>query len=64
MNKSLHGHNVLNLVKEQAQPLSKIELLHAIGQAFGEEARFHTCSAKDLTAENLVELFMNKRKAG
>ena len=59
---SIHGHNVLNLVKEHGESLSKEELLMAIGNHFGNTARFHTCSASDLTAEALLEMFLEKGK--
>ena len=59
---SVHGHNVLNLVKEQEEALTKDSLMSAISSAFGSEARFHTCSARDLTAEELVSQFLEKGK--
>ncbi|WP_066016959.1 MULTISPECIES: YecH family metal-binding protein [Endozoicomonas] len=59
---SVHGHNVLNLIKEQEVVLSKEALLTAISAAFGEQARYHTCSARELTAEELVDQFVDKGK--
>ena len=59
---SIHGRNVLNLIKEQEQALSKTELLVAISHEFGAEGRFHTCSAKDMTSEQLIRLFLEKGK--
>ncbi|USE39180.1 YecH family protein [Endozoicomonas sp. SCSIO W0465] len=53
---SIHGHNVLNLIKEQKVVLNKETLLTAISAEFGEEARYHTCSARELTAEELAKL--------
>lgn len=59
---SVHGHNVLNLIKEQEVSLSKEALLTAISAEFGKEARYHTCSARELTAEELVDQFIGKGK--
>ncbi|WP_067522148.1 YecH family metal-binding protein [Endozoicomonas ascidiicola] len=59
---SVHGHNVLNLVKEQEAALTKENLMSAIAEAFGTDARYHTCSARDLTADELVSQFVEKGK--
>lgn len=59
---SIHGRNILNLVKEHGEPVSREELLTAIGNHFGATARFHTCSASDMTAERLLEMFLEKGK--
>ncbi|AMO56775.1 hypothetical protein GZ77_02595 [Endozoicomonas montiporae] len=62
MQDSIHGHNVLNLIREHNQPVNIDELLTAISQHFGTESRFHTCSAEGLSADQLVELFLAKGK--
>ena len=62
MQKSIHGHKVLKLIREHNQPVSKSKLLTTMVQHFGSESRFHTCSAKELSAEQLVELFLDKGK--
>lgn len=59
---SVHGHNVLNLVKEQESALTRDALLVAISEQFGDTARYHTCSARDLTAEELINQFVEKGK--
>ena len=59
---SIHGHNVLNLIKEQSQAVSRNELLTNINHHFGDEARFHTCSAKNLSSDQLIALFLKKGK--
>lgn len=41
---------------------TKASLAAEIVKQFGAEARFHTCSAEDLTAEELVEFLDSKGK--
>ena len=59
---SIHGRNILNLVQEHGEPVSREELLTAIGNHFGETVRFHTCSASDMSAEQLLDMFLEKGK--
>lgn len=59
---SIHGRKVLNLIGEQSAAVSRQELLHAIQQQFGEESRFHTCSANNMTSEQLITLFLQQGK--
>ena len=59
---SIHGRNILNLVQEHGQPFTKEELLNTIGNHFGVQARFHTCSASDMRAEALLDMFLEKGK--
>ena len=62
MQESIHGHHVLNLVREHNQPVTREELLSAISNHFGPDSRFHTCSADSLTTEQLLDLFLSKGK--
>ena len=59
---SIHGRNILNLVQEHGEPVSREELLTAIGNHFGGAARFHTCSAQDMNAVQLLDMFLEKGK--
>ena len=59
---SIHGHNVLNFVQELGQEISRESLLSNIEEHFGTEARFHTCSAENLSSEELVSLFLQTGK--
>ena len=36
------------------------DLLKAIEEKFGAEARFHTCHGGDMTAEELIQFFMGR----
>ncbi len=62
MNESIHGHNVLKLIKGQDTPLSHEQQLKALHEHFGKLAQYHTCSLQGLTAEQLLSLFIEKGK--
>ncbi|MBP9643963.1 MAG: YecH family protein [Budvicia sp.] len=59
---SIHGHQVLEMMITSDQPYSTASLIDAITQRFGPNARFHTCSAQDLTAGALVDFLAAKGK--
>lgn len=62
MSTSVHGHKVMDLLSASDKALSKTELLKAVADAFGEGAAFHTCSAKGMSAEELIDFLLNKGK--
>ncbi|XEH17817.1 YecH family protein [Edwardsiella tarda] len=45
-----------------ATPYTRETLIAAIAQRFGADARFHTCSATDLSAAELVDLLAARGK--
>lgn len=47
---SIHGHEVLNMMIESGVQYTHTSLEAAIKARFGEQARFHTCSAEGMTA--------------
>lgn len=57
---SIHGHEVLQMMIASGEPYSVASLEAAIVARFGGEARFHTCSAENLTAGELV-IFLQKK---
>lgn len=57
---SIHGHEVLNMMLDSDTGYSEKSLEQAIISKFGEQARFHTCSAQGMTAGELV-LFLAER---
>ncbi|EPF6162354.1 YecH family metal-binding protein [Citrobacter sedlakii] len=59
---SIHGHEVLNMMIESGEPYSTASLEAAIKNRFGEQARFHTCFASDMTAGELVAFLAAKGK--
>ena len=56
----IHGHEVLKMMLDSGKTYTKASLTEEIVRKFGAEARFHTCSAEDLTAEQLVQ-FLDAR---
>ncbi|HGK7508375.1 MAG: YecH family protein [Kluyvera cryocrescens] len=59
---SIHGHEVLNMMLASGERYS-IESLEAdIHARFGEQARFHTCSAENMSAGELIAFLQKKGK--
>lgn len=59
---SIHGHDVIDMIQTSAEPYSRPGLVAAIGEKFGADARFHTCSAEGMTADGLVDFLIAKGK--
>ena len=59
---SIHGHDVLNMMIESKERYTEQSLVAAIHARFGEEARFHTCSASGMTAAELVAFLTARGK--
>ncbi|MCP5716208.1 YecH family protein [Klebsiella pneumoniae] len=59
---SIHGHDVLNMMIESGERYTKESLVEAIHARFGEAARFHTCSASEMTAAELVAFLAARGK--
>lgn len=57
---SIHGHEVLHMMHNHTY--SEASLIQAIKDKFGNDARFHTCSAQGMSAEELVTFLKDKRK--
>lgn len=62
MNESIHGHQVMEMMMQSDKVLDKAALIAEIAIKFGEETRFHTCSANDLSADELIQCFSSKGK--
>ncbi|WP_037458403.1 YecH family metal-binding protein [Shewanella sp. HN-41] len=62
MSDSVHGHDVMALMVAQGSPILKHELITLMAQKFGGSARYHTCSAENLTAIELISLLTSKEK--
>jgi probable metal-binding protein len=50
----IHGHDVIALMLETPQPFTHASLAAAIVARFGPAARFHTCSAAGMTADEVI----------
>ncbi|WP_347113424.1 YecH family metal-binding protein [Leclercia sp. S52] len=59
---SIHGHDVLTMMIDSGAQYTEESLVAAIIARFGEEARFHTCSAAEMTAAELVAFLAARGK--
>ncbi len=59
---SIHGHEVLQMMLAAGESFTTGSLTAGIKAKFGADARFHTCSAVDLTAEQLVQFLAERGK--
>ncbi|MGL4667585.1 MAG: YecH family metal-binding protein [Saezia sp.] len=57
---SIHGHKILEMMAGNSY--TENQLLQSIHAKFGENTLFHTCSAKDLNAEQIIVFLKQKGK--
>ena len=62
MTTQVHGHEVMQMMLEQEGAFTRESLREAIGQRFGRQARFFTCSAQDMTADQLIDFLAARGK--
>ena len=62
MTNQIHGHEVMQMMVESNATYSVESLKTAILNKFGAEARFYTCSADNLTADELIALLEQRGK--
>lgn len=62
MAESIHGHEVMRLMAAAPTGIPRDQLERAIAERFGPEARFHTCSASNLTAGDLIRFLEGRGK--
>ncbi|MFT3783491.1 MAG: YecH family protein [Nibricoccus sp.] len=60
MQESIHGHEVIGMMVESGKTYTIDTLCADIVQRFGPDARFHTCSADNLTPKELI-VFLDSR---
>ena len=58
----IHGHDVLNMMLASGKTYTKATLVEEIIEKFGRHTRFHTCSAEDMTAGELVAFLESRSK--
>ncbi len=58
----IHGHEVLQMMLASGKSYTKASLIGEIRQKFGNDARFCTCSAEGMTADQLVAFLEAKGK--
>ena len=60
MYESFHGHEVMRMIASAPVPYSRERLSDDVEAQFGQNARFHTCSAQSMTLEELL-YFLSQR---
>lgn len=59
---SIHGHEVMHLIADAKLALTKDAWITEIGRKFGATAKFHTCSAENLSAAALMDFLIARGK--
>lgn len=62
MSESIHGHEVMRMMVEAGKPFTESELEETIVRTFGAQARFHTCSAENMTPKELIGFLKVRNK--
>lgn len=62
MSEAIHGHAVMEMMIESGESYTKESLEKAIIDKFGEEARFFTCSAENMTAKEIIDFLESRGK--
>jgi probable metal-binding protein len=62
MSSQIHGHEVMHMILESGLTYSRTSLAAAIAGRFGPDARFHTCSAENMSAGELIEFLSARGK--
>ena len=60
MTERVHGHEVMRMMIDDGKVYTKATLREAIVERFGEAAKFYTCSAENMTPDEIIE-FLDKR---
>lgn len=58
----IHGHDVIDFMIAAKMPFARATLLEAMQVKFGPEARYHTCSAENMTADQLIDFLAQRGK--
>jgi len=58
----IHGHEVMKMMIQSGKSYTGETLRNEIIQQFGEDARFYTCSAENMTADEIIRFLGFKEK--
>lgn len=59
---SVHGHEVMNMIIDSGKSYTTESLIADIHTKFGTDTRFHTCSADNMNAGELVSFLAARGK--
>jgi probable metal-binding protein len=62
MPEQVHGHEVMRMMIDDGRVHTKATLRAAIAERFGEGTKFYTCSAENMTADELVAFLESRSK--
>ena len=62
MQKNIHGHEVMERIAAAGRKMSREEIIADAEATFGADARFHTCSAENMTAGDLLDFLASRGK--
>lgn len=62
MENRIHGHDVLDHMIASGATYTRESLAAAMRERFGTDARYHTCSAEGMTAEQLIAFLIARGK--
>lgn len=62
MDGSYHGHEVMQMMLQTGKHYTRATLMEDIEEVFGKDATFHTCSAYNMTALELIEFLDGRGK--
>ncbi len=62
MTEQIHGHEVMAMMMASGRTYTRESLRAHIIETFGEDARFYTCSAENMTADELVTFLRDRGK--
>jgi len=62
MTTQIHGHDVLDMMIASGATYTRASLVAAMQARFGPDARYHTCSADDMEAAQLVDFLAARGK--
>jgi len=62
MAEQIHGHEVMAMMIESGQAYTRESLRAAIVDRFGDHARFYTCSADNMTPDELITFLQARGK--
>jgi probable metal-binding protein len=62
MEGQIHGHEVMRMMIESGAAYTRASLRDAITGRFGDDARFYTCSADGMTADEIIAFLETRGK--
>lgn len=62
MSKHVHGREVKQMAMASGKSMTRESLHQEIIERFGEETRFYSCAAENMTADELISFFETNGK--